>query len=409
MIRAAQDDAQARSGAFSSVVSGRIVWEKVLRDLSRVMPPNAYLSTLTASSPTASTAAAGGVPVAFSVAGSTSSQPAVALVLDRLALLPWLSGVTLQSSTRAGVGDVSVHDWRGFRLDRRLRDDRPFHTTLRDTRFPVRCAPHRAARLVCAGRAAARRRWPRLGSEIAAMEVQARHRQQHQGERQAGGAADPGAEAANRNARAGRHAADSAAAIRSSRSRGREDRGVTPTAPAAAAGSQAVPITLAIDGHYFGIANFLQLLRTKAELKGEQIKVSGRLYSVDSVSFSGTGGAGAGTIGATLALNAFTYAGAPAAAPTPLPTELRTRPARRQGTKADGHPREAQARTARRSTGKTKEDLRDHRLARPRGPARDPGAEDARPALVRDGGRRACAHPPLPRLPRLSLRPRRAS
>jgi hypothetical protein len=97
--------------------------------------------------------------------------------------------------------------------------------------------------------------------------------------------------------------------------------GVTPAAPAAAAGSQAVPITLAMNGHYFGIANFLQLLRTKAELKGELIKVSGRLYSVDSISFSGTGGAGAGTIGATLALNAFTYSGAPAAAPTPLPTE----------------------------------------------------------------------------------------
>jgi hypothetical protein len=97
--------------------------------------------------------------------------------------------------------------------------------------------------------------------------------------------------------------------------------GVTPAAPAAVAGYQAVPISLAIDGQYFGIANFLQLLRTRAEAKGEQINVSGRLYSVDSISFSGTGGAGAGTIGATLALNAFTYAGAAAAAPTPLPTE----------------------------------------------------------------------------------------
>ena len=108
VIRAAQDNAQARFSAFSSVVSGRIIWEKVLRDLSRVLPPNAYLSTLSASSPTSSTATpAGGVPIAFSVAGSTSSQPAVALVLDRLALLPWLSDVTLQSSTRAGVGDVA--------------------------------------------------------------------------------------------------------------------------------------------------------------------------------------------------------------------------------------------------------------------------------------------------------------
>jgi Tfp pilus assembly protein PilN len=109
-IRAEQDSAQARLTAFTTVTSRRITWEKVLRDLSRVLPPNAFLSTLAASSPTpasgaaAATAAPGAVPTAFTIAGSTSSQPAVALVLDRLALLPWLSAVTLQSSTRSDSG-----------------------------------------------------------------------------------------------------------------------------------------------------------------------------------------------------------------------------------------------------------------------------------------------------------------
>jgi Tfp pilus assembly protein PilN len=101
-IRAQQDNAQARLAAFTTVTSSRITWHKVLRDLSRVLPPNAYLSNLTASA--AAPAAAGTAPTAFTIAGSTSSQPAVALVLDRLALLPWLSDVTLQSSTRGETG-----------------------------------------------------------------------------------------------------------------------------------------------------------------------------------------------------------------------------------------------------------------------------------------------------------------
>jgi hypothetical protein len=40
------------------------------------------------------------MPTAFTVNGFTSSQYGVALVLDRLALLPWLSDVTLQQSVR---------------------------------------------------------------------------------------------------------------------------------------------------------------------------------------------------------------------------------------------------------------------------------------------------------------------
>ena len=101
-IRAQQDNAQARLAAFTTVTSSRITWHKVLRDLSRVLPPNAYLSNLAASA--AAPAGAGTAPTAFTISGSTSSQPAVALVLDRLALLPWLSDVTLQSSSRGENG-----------------------------------------------------------------------------------------------------------------------------------------------------------------------------------------------------------------------------------------------------------------------------------------------------------------
>jgi Tfp pilus assembly protein PilO len=94
--------------------------------------------------------------------------------------------------------------------------------------------------------------------------------------------------------------------------------GVTPAVPAAAGTYQAVPMSLALDGHYFGIANFLQFLRTKAVSEGELIVVNGRLYSVDSITFSGSGSTAgdSGRISATVALNAYTYVAAPVSVPS---------------------------------------------------------------------------------------------
>ena len=98
---------------------------------------------------------------------------------------------------------------------------------------------------------------------------------------------------------------------------------VTPAPPAAFGSYKAVPITLAVEGHYFGIANFLELLRDYTQVDGEEVRVSGRLYSVDSIAFSGNaGGSGdEGRIGATITLNAFSFEGAPAAAATPTGTD----------------------------------------------------------------------------------------
>ena len=53
-------------------------------------------------------ASTAGVPVAtstFSIVGETTSHDRVALILDRLAVLPWLSNIALQSSTRSGNSD----------------------------------------------------------------------------------------------------------------------------------------------------------------------------------------------------------------------------------------------------------------------------------------------------------------
>ena len=115
-IRAAQSGVAARMPAATTVTASRIAWESLLADLSRVMPRRVRLQTLSMQSPTplaagaATPAAAPATPpgstptpsvgsAPFTVTGVATSHVRVALVLDRLASLPWLTNVTLVSST----------------------------------------------------------------------------------------------------------------------------------------------------------------------------------------------------------------------------------------------------------------------------------------------------------------------
>ena len=112
--QAARASAQARRVAVTTVTSQRVTWEQVLRDLGRVLPRNVLLENLQAQSPTPTVAttatatttmpATGSAPTAFVVTGRTSSQKSVARVIDRLSVLPWLSDVSLQQSTRSDTG-----------------------------------------------------------------------------------------------------------------------------------------------------------------------------------------------------------------------------------------------------------------------------------------------------------------
>ena len=86
---------------------------------------------------------------------------------------------------------------------------------------------------------------------------------------------------------------------------------VTPAAPVPLAGYQAMPMAVALEGEYFAIVKFLQLLRKRAELvDGSKIQAEGRLYSVDSLQF---GAGDTGLIQVTTMINAFYFGGAPAA------------------------------------------------------------------------------------------------
>jgi type IV pilus assembly PilO-like protein len=109
---------------------------------------------------------------------------------------------------------------------------------------------------------------------------------------------------------------------------------ITPGALLPGAGTETLPISVSVRGHYFGLQKFLRLVRSAADLSGDQVRATGRLYTVDSIQFSGggvpqtgsSGGSGGSSIiNGTLALNAFLYdpssvAAAPAAPATPTTT-----------------------------------------------------------------------------------------
>jgi len=98
--------------------------------------------------------------------------------------------------------------------------------------------------------------------------------------------------------------------------------GVTPAAAAPQAGHEAIPMTVLVEGRYFGIANFLGLLRKQTQVSPEKVRATGRLYSVDQIEFAE--GADQKFLQATVTLNAYRVGGAAAAAAAPAGTAAAT-------------------------------------------------------------------------------------
>jgi len=110
-------DKKTRVTALNAALSRRVAWDRVFRELSLVLPDDVWLSTVSAKAPvpsssaTAPAAPAPGTTVAatgFTLDGYTYSQPAVARLLTRLAVIPDLVNVQLQQSTLAKVGGAQV-------------------------------------------------------------------------------------------------------------------------------------------------------------------------------------------------------------------------------------------------------------------------------------------------------------
>ena len=133
VIKQARASTAARLTVISSVTSSRMNWDKALNDFARIVPTDSFLTTLSFDAPVQTVAVGGATPSTdpaatttattttatpatpvsgtsqLTVAGTAPGTVAVARVLDRLALIPWLSDVTLGSATRSVDGANSFN------------------------------------------------------------------------------------------------------------------------------------------------------------------------------------------------------------------------------------------------------------------------------------------------------------
>jgi Tfp pilus assembly protein PilN len=105
-----------RVTALASALGQRVAWDRVLREVSQVVPSDVWLVTLDAQAPSYAPAAIGAaatpgatLPEGFTVSGCTYSQDSVARFLARLQLIPDLEQMTLGKSQASGTagGDTN--------------------------------------------------------------------------------------------------------------------------------------------------------------------------------------------------------------------------------------------------------------------------------------------------------------
>jgi Tfp pilus assembly protein PilO len=112
---------------------------------------------------------------------------------------------------------------------------------------------------------------------------------------------------------------------RVARESGIELDSVTPQPPAVGAGFQSMPLTLEVDGNYYELSDFLFRLRSLVRVTSGRLDAQGRLFVVDSISFSESTKSFP-RLKAGLTLHAFVYGDntVPVAAPPAVPSSTTT-------------------------------------------------------------------------------------
>jgi Tfp pilus assembly protein PilN len=103
--------------AIEALTSDRVDWERLIRNVATVLPPQVWLTGLKAQTPAPTAAAPGAAPaasatdpsaVALHLDGMAFSQTQVALTMARLAAVPGLGQPTLTSTTAQVLGTRRV-------------------------------------------------------------------------------------------------------------------------------------------------------------------------------------------------------------------------------------------------------------------------------------------------------------
>jgi Tfp pilus assembly protein PilN len=108
---------EQRSLALAAAIGKRVAWDRILRRVALVMPDDVWLQSLSGSVPldttltpttTTTPSALPVLPTALSIQGYTYSQDGVARLLERLAVVPDLNNVQLQTSQSQQLGNQTV-------------------------------------------------------------------------------------------------------------------------------------------------------------------------------------------------------------------------------------------------------------------------------------------------------------
>jgi Tfp pilus assembly protein PilN len=84
-----------RVTALQGALNGRVAWDRLLREVSLVLPKDVWLTSLSLSQPTGAAQSK-----EFVIVGTAYSHEGVARLLSRIALIPDLTNVVLVNSTK---------------------------------------------------------------------------------------------------------------------------------------------------------------------------------------------------------------------------------------------------------------------------------------------------------------------
>ncbi len=329
---AAADQTQAHLAAVSTAASGRIAWDGLLDQLSRVMPRGAWLESLqgtnaapavaaSTSTSTPSTPAAGAAPTGFVVTGYARSQATVARALDRLVLMPALSDVSLQTSERSrrrNEEGIQVHDRRQRALRRRdplMKDKLSPKVVLTLTAVAVA-----AAVLIGWFGLVSPQRSKASSLDQTIQETQTQLVVAKASARPAGRAKVGASQRSLRRAMPQRVAMPAMLRqlLRISKRTGVRLDKVTPQPATTLQGYEVVPMDVVVAGRYLPVQRFLHRLRVQARVAGDGVHASGRLFSVDTLNLAAD--EQLPRLTATIRVNGFVY-DKQAPAPAPAATD----------------------------------------------------------------------------------------
>lgn len=105
----------SRLSTLTTLVAGRTAWDGFLGTVSKVVPEDVWLLSLSAQATGGTTtppvSTPGAIPSAVTFTGYTYSQPSVARMMRRLELVPWLQDVSLVTSTKSEISNHLVYQF----------------------------------------------------------------------------------------------------------------------------------------------------------------------------------------------------------------------------------------------------------------------------------------------------------